>query len=346
MENQFTQTETAYTPVEQPSDPSKEARRHFSKVGFFYLIGALLIFLVQTIAVTITNQINPDLFSDMNFSLLLSTIPMYVIAMPLMIFFIQKFVPATSIERKKMTVGQWLIAFIICYAGMYLSNLVGLITTQLISLVKGSAVSNDILNIATSTNPWVNIFTMVLLAPVFEEILFRKLLIDRTVKYGEGIAVIFSGLMFGLFHGNLNQFAYAFVLGIFFGFIYVKTGNVKYTIYLHMIINFMGSVLGVLIIDFLDYDALMAASSDPEAMMPYVMAHLPQLMLYLLYMLLIFGLVIAGIILFIVKAKNYRFMPGTVTIPKGKRFSTTILNVGMILYLLYWVAMIIMQLLR
>ena len=47
--------------------------------------------------------------------------------------------------------------------------------------------------------------------------------------------MLFSGLMFGLFHGNLNQFVYAFVLGLCFGFIYVKTGNIRYTIGLHML---------------------------------------------------------------------------------------------------------------
>ena len=81
------------------------------------------------------------------------------------------------------------------------------------------------LEVATSSNLWVNLFIMVLCAPVAEELIFRKLLIDRLTQYGEGVAVLFSGLMFGLFHGNLNQFVYAFVLGLCFGFIYVKTGD-------------------------------------------------------------------------------------------------------------------------
>ena len=69
-------------------------------------------------------------------------------------------------------------------------------------------------------------------------------LTERIVKYGELAAVLASGLFFGLFHGNLNQFSYAFLLGLFLGFIYVKTGKLGYTIGLHMAINFIGSSLG------------------------------------------------------------------------------------------------------
>ena len=67
----------------------------------------------------------------------------------------------------------------------------------------------------------------VLIAPTAEELLFRKLLTERIVKYGELAAVLASGLFFGLFHGNLNQFSYAFLLGLFLGFIYVKTGKLR-----------------------------------------------------------------------------------------------------------------------
>lgn len=350
MDNQFIPSEQNQTPVEltapilDQAALTKEARSQFSKIGLIYVLGALLIVGIQYLVIAIMNVTNPALLSNINSSLLLTMIPMYAVAMPIIMFFIKKFIPATRIEKKKMPVSHWLIIFTICYAGMYLSNIAGLILTQVISLVKGSPVANGILDIATSTNLWINIFVMVLLAPIFEELLFRKLLIDRTVRYGEGISVLFSGLMFGLFHGNLNQFAYAFVLGLLFGFVYVKTGNIKYTIILHMVINFMGSVLGILILKFLDYDALMAASSNPADMMPYVTAHLPQLLLYVFYLILVFGLMITGIIFFIVKAKQFRCLPGEVVIPKGKRFSTTILNLGMILYLVYWIVMIILQL--
>lgn len=98
-------------------------------------------------------------------------------------------------------------------AGMYLANLLGTLVTMILGIVKGSMVSNNLLQIVTSNHIWANIIVVGILAPIIEEYVFRKLLIDRTIKYGEGIAVLTSALMFALFHGNLNQFAYAFVLG-------------------------------------------------------------------------------------------------------------------------------------
>ena len=343
MDSQFTPTEPVMN-APLSDEVKKSARSQFSRLGLIYVIGAVLIAIVQNLAFAIVNQINPALLSDTNYSLITVMLPVYVIAMPLMLFLTHKFVPAKHIEKKKMTVGQWITVFLISFAGMYLSNIIGIILTQIIGLIKGSAVTNAMVDLSTSTNLWVNVILMVLIAPVFEEFIFRKFLIDRTVKYGEGVAVLFSGLMFGLFHGNLNQFAYAFVLGIIFAYVYVKTGNVVYTIILHMVINFMGSVLGVLILKLSGLDGMLKVADDTAALTTYMMSHLPQFMIYMVYCLILITAVIAGIILFIVNAKKIHFAQGEVTIPKGSRFSTTILNVGMILYFTYWIVMIIMQL--
>lgn len=321
----------------------RQSKKHFSQLGLMYFSGTLLIFAVQNVAAILLQAVKPELMQNNNTALLYVMIPMYVISMPLMALLISK-VPAAHIEKQKMTPGQWIIAFIMCYAILYISNIVGQIITTVIGIFKGSAVSNTILEVTTGISPWVSIFIMVLIAPAFEELLFRKLLIDRTVRYGEGVSVLLSGLMFGLFHGNLNQFAYAFTLGLFLGFIYVKTGNIKYTIFLHMLINFMGSVLGLWVLKFSGYDKLLAFGNDPVAMSAYVMEHLPQLLLLFGYFALLMGLTIAGIVLLAVKRKHFSCRAGELIIPKGKRFSVIILNLGMILFSLFWIVQIIRQL--
>ena len=75
-----------------------------------------------------------------------------------------------------------------------------------------------------------------------------------------------------------------------------------------------------------------------------VMQHPVQFLLICFYMLLLFGLVITGIIFWAINFKKFKCAPGEITIPKGKRFSTIILNVGMILYCLFWIIQIILQL--
>lgn len=341
MDTQFSQNVSS-AQVLAPKEISKQARKDFSKLGLMYVIGTVLILGIQRLAAAIANAINPDLMSDMANALLITMLPMYIISVPITIFVLRT-LPAKQIEKRKMSVGQWILAFLICYGGMYVSNIIGVILTQIIGVIKGSPVTNGMLEVATSSNIPVNFFIMVICAPIAEEILFRKLLIDRTVKYGEATAVLFSGLLFGLFHGNLNQFAYAFTLGLFFGFVYVKTGNVRYTIYLHMLINFISSILGVLVLKFVGEDFL-SAMSDPAMVTAYMLEHMGTVLFYFAYAFLLVALAIAGVIILIVNLKKIRFAKGEVVIPKGKRFSSTIVNIGMGLYFIFWIVMIIIQL--
>ena len=151
--------------------------------------------------------------------------------------------------------------------------------------------------------------------------------------------------MFALFDGNFNQFVYAFTLGVFWGFICVKTGRLIYTVALHMTVNFLGSIPGLLLMKSTFFNQLsLLAENNPSAIVGLVMQHPVQFLLICFYMLLLFGLVITGIIFWAINFKKFKCAPGEITIPKGKRFSTIILNVGMILYCLFWIIQIILQL--
>lgn len=76
-----------------------------------------------------------------------------------------------------------------------------------------------------------------LIAPVTEEMVFRGALLKVLSPYGSKSAIIISAVLFGAIHGNLQQFPIAFLLGLLFGFISIKTGTIFYTIILHMFNN-------------------------------------------------------------------------------------------------------------
>lgn len=325
-------------------------RKYFSRIGMMFFLGTMLIIVVQGAAIFLVSWLKPEWLEDSTISLLVTSLPLYLLAMPLMILLITRVKPRKVISQKRMSAGQMAVAFLMSYAILYVSNLLGNFITILIGLIKGSGVGNVLADAVFGTNPWVVFFLMVLCAPVFEEFIFRKLLIDRAAVYGEGVAVVLSGVMFGLFHGNLNQFAYAFLLGIFFGFIYVKTGKIRYTVILHMVINFMGSVVSAWVMNAMNAEktteALQLFQSNPEAGMAALQSVLPGLLLVGIYVLLIFGVVIAGIVLLIVKRRKFRLMPGEVVIPKGKRFQTVMVNLGMGLFSVFWIVQMVWQLLQ
>ena len=281
----------------------KSMKKSFSSLGFRFLIGTLVIYAVQMGVMAIVGEVKPEWLQDTTISLILAVLPLYLVGMPVLIAVVKR-MPGEAPAKKSITPGQFVLALIMCFALMYCGNLVGTLITTVVGALKGSAVDNALMTYATGSNMIVTFLYMVICAPILEEYIFRKLIVDRTVRYGQGVAVVLSGLMFGLFHGNLNQFAYAFLLGMFLAFLYVKTGELKVT-------------------------------------MDYMMKYLPGWIGYMIYVLFILAVLVTGIVLFIVYRKKLKLEPGQIA--KGRRFKTVIGNPGMICYCVFWIAMIIIQ---
>lgn len=72
---------------------------------------------------------------------------------------------------------------------------------------------------------------------IFEELLFRKAILNYSKRFGKLFAVLFSALIFGLIHMNLSQGIFAFILGIIFAIIAIKTNSIKITMLLHFLNN-------------------------------------------------------------------------------------------------------------
>lgn len=318
----------------------KTYKKHFSSLGLMYFFGALIIIGVQVAVSMLVLAFAPSLLDNPNLSLLVSMLPTYAIAFPLTSLVIRQ-VPGVQMKKHNMKPTQLLGAFAISYALMYLSNLAGQFFTNIIGIIKGSPVDDAIADLVSELNPLTAFFVMVLLAPALEEWIFRKLLVDRTIRYGEGTAIFLSGLMFGLFHGNLNQFVYTFLVGAFWAFIYVKTGRLRYTIYLHMALNFMGSVGSLF---FLDAISTLEGGSSAMNGFHFLLGMLLPLAIVIPYLIVVFGLVISGIVLLVTNWRCFRLIPAELFIPKEKRFSVIFLNTGMILYVLFWIIQIILQL--
>lgn len=318
----------------------KTYKKHFSSLGLMYFLGALIIIGVQVAVSMLVLAFAPSLLDNPNLSLLVSMLPTYAIAFPLTSLLIHQ-IPGVQMKKHNMKPTQLLGAFAISYALMYLSNLAGQFFTNIIGIIKGSPVDDAIADLVSELNPLTAFFVMVLLAPALEEWIFRKLLVDRTIRYGEGTAIFLSGLMFGLFHGNLNQFVYTFLVGAFWAFIYVKTGRLRYTIYLHMALNFMGSVGSLF---FLDAISTLEGGSSAMNGFHFLLGMLIPLAIVIPYLIVVFGLVISGIVLLVTNWKRFRLIPAEFFIPKEKRFSVIFLNAGMILYVLFWIIQIVLQL--
>ena len=70
-----------------------------------------------------------------------------------------------------------------------------------------------------------------------EEMTFRGLLYGEYRRRSAFIGALLTGVLFGLFHGNLNQMAYACVMGIAFAMVAEATGSTISTMLMHAMVN-------------------------------------------------------------------------------------------------------------
>ncbi len=90
------------------------------------------------------------------------------------------------------------------------------------------------------------LFTAVLPACV-EEFLFRGVLFSTYKKSRMLPAIFLSGFLFGCMHMNLNQFIYAFALGVYLAFLVEATGSIFSSMVAHFTLNATSVVMTFLL---------------------------------------------------------------------------------------------------
>ncbi len=94
-----------------------------------------------------------------------------------------------------------------------------------------------------SNSGFFTFLSVVIVAPVIEEIIFRGIILDGLLKrYSPQKSIIISSLLFGIVHLNPWQFAGAFLIGIFIGWVYYKTGKLTLAILIHFVNNLIGFI--------------------------------------------------------------------------------------------------------
>ncbi len=189
-------------------------------------------------------------YENKNFLCITNIVSTYMIGFPLCVLVMKLADESVQTVKGSMTKSQYIRAIFIMFpvtiALSYLSNYIA-------SVLSGGEAENSFVGSMVAGDSILAMIMVSVLAPIFEELIFRKLIIDRARRYGEVVAILFSAAAFGIFHCNLYQLFYAFALGIIFGYVYVRTGNIILTIIMHMIMNSSSSVLYPLATEFYGY---------------------------------------------------------------------------------------------
>ncbi|MDP4091239.1 MAG: type II CAAX endopeptidase family protein [Bacillota bacterium] len=97
--------------------------------------------------------------------------------------------------------------------------------------------------VQTAFNP-VGIPLIIVLIPIFEEIFFRGIIFNELrSRINVTAAVILQALIFGVFHGNILQGIYTFMLAIILALVYIWTRSIWSNIIVHITYNLLGSIV-------------------------------------------------------------------------------------------------------
>lgn len=299
-----------------------DAKRYFSHFGWFAFIFAALSGLAVSLISQIVYKISPEIYYHWLFGELLSPIAFYVIALPVALIPLFR-LPRIAPDKTKMPLSHWWQGLFICMALMLLGNYVSGVVLTLIEGYTGVQTQNPV-EAAISKSPlWGTFIFIVIVAPIVEEVVFRGILCKRLLFLGEGYAVVLSSACFALIHGNFYQLFYAFTLGSFFSFIYIKTGKLRYTILYHMAINFIGGFLSSIIYEKTD---LAGFSEDftvnAEIILP--------LIAFLLFWLLTTAGAVIGAVIIIKKRHSFHLYEGLIPPPEKRALRCLMTSSGII----------------
>jgi hypothetical protein len=110
----------------------------------------------------------------------------------------------------------------------------------------------DYIEVASAFSPSVGYFWLILgisiLTPIAEELLFRGIIQGELRKaMPEWVAVVIQGVIFAVFHWQPVQISYVLLPGLLLGLVYAWTRSLWVPIAMHIVFNFLGSVLPALI---------------------------------------------------------------------------------------------------
>ena len=290
--------------------------RVWSHLTLVFLVVALLLGLHIVLSIPvilILRAVNPDFLHHEAALFVVDLVPFYLLAVPLCAFLFTR-LTKTRPQKATMRPSTYFVFLLIGLSFLVAGSLIGNAITNIIALFTGHQPSsaNDVLGEGHVL--WALLFVGIL-APIFEEIIFRKYLIGALWRYGEGAAVMLSAVVFGLAHGNFSQCFYTFGLGLILGLLYCRTGKLIYSIIPHMLLNTCSTLLAYFVLP--KVTELSDFSGNTEEMVKALLSALPAFLGMGLYLVMFYGGAVAGLVLLILKYRKLRLVRSGLVLEAG-----------------------------
>ncbi len=233
-----------------------QLRKDVNKTGallIVYFVVTLIVSLVSVLVPTILTMFNStntqeSLLEDTSFLMLLSGFTSLVTFFLVTIIYsiivkadFSKTYPFEKVSPCTM--------FLLCSFGLTVAMIANYASNLLLGLfdLVGIDANVDMEYKCDSVLDVVLFFVTVAIVPALvEEFAFRGIILGSLRKHSDSLAILVSGVVFGLMHGNFAQIPFATVVGLVLGYITVKTNSLLPAIIIHFLNNSLSVTLTLL----------------------------------------------------------------------------------------------------
>lgn len=220
----------------------KFIKKAFTRLGFALIVSDVSATITAYFILWVFETFFPNSMDGFLYQALSQLVPLYCVGIPAA-YAVASGMPAMKPDSHKMSMKEIIMLAAVSMVGLNIGSLLSNVLTETIYTITGVEAPDILTETMHDGYLGLNIFLTFIAAPVMEELFYRKMILDRIGFFGERQAIMVSAFVFALAHGNFHQFCYAYLLGALFAYIYLKTGQIRYTIWLHMIVNFIGGVV-------------------------------------------------------------------------------------------------------
>lgn len=206
-----------------------------------------------------------DAWIDNNLYMLLAFFQLIVILLPALVFiYLNGTSPAAVLKLKPITILEVLLVIMMTVASSLIASVLNTSVIYLLEKI-GTVTAVNVPAPANVQELWMQIFVIVLLPAVCEELFFRGVVFGMFEPLGIRAAIIISAFYFALFHFDIRNLLGPFFLGLLFAWFCHRTGS----IFAGVLAHFTNNLLAVLI----NWNNRHISASD-AALTPAVMGEL------------------------------------------------------------------------
>lgn len=145
--------------------------------------------------------------------------------------------------NRKMSLKAFVLLFICFMAPQFIMGLVDNVAEAGFNYF-GYSIMDQIESASAGSKTISMLLYTVVVGPISEEIIFRGAVLRGLEKYGKGLAILVSAILFGSYHSNLTQGLFAAMIGLVLGYV-ASEYSLKWAILMHVLNNGISELLSL-----------------------------------------------------------------------------------------------------